>query len=266
MKLLFIGDIVGRIGREAVRKILPDLRRELGIDIVLANAENLAHGIGFTSRTLKEVREAGIDFFTSGNHVFDKPEARMMLADPAMDVIRPANFAPAMPGTGSRVVTVGKYRILVINLLGTVFMKEAVDCAPPFPTFDGVMRQHEKEKVHAVIVDFHGETTSEKVAFGWHAAGKTALVVGTHTHVPTADIKILPGGTAYVTDLGMVGASDSVIGVVKEPVIKAFVTGETEKFSMPESGEVTFNAVMAEIDPQTGKATKIERVDRKVVV
>lgn len=264
MRVIYIGDIIGRVGRLAVQRLIPDLRKELAADVVIANAENIAHGIGFTSRTLAEVQAAHIDYFTSGNHALDKPDALNVLSSGTAPIIRPANYLAPTAGDGYRIITVGTYKILLINLLGRVFMKENVAC--PFQTFDAILAKQDLSAVNAVLVDFHAETTSEKVAFGWHCAGRASLVVGTHTHVPTADTKVLPGGTAYVTDLGMVGARDSVIGVVKDAAIQGFITGTAQKFSMPEKGLVDCNMVLVDINPTTRQAKAIERIDKLVEI
>ncbi len=264
LTILFIGDVVGKIGRRCVAKVLPEIREEYRPDLVLANAENVAHGKGVTEQTFKELLEAGIDFCTSGNHVFSKNEAVSLLGRSSTPLIRPANFPPGTPGEGSRVIEVGSRKVLIVNLQGRVFMKEAVD--DPFRTFDEIMIRHNQNDLAAIIVDFHAETTSEKVAFGWLAEGRASLVVGTHTHVPTADEWILPGGTAYVTDLGMCGGRDTVIGRSKDEILQKFKSVVGTKFELPEEGRCRFNSVLVEIDPTTRHATNIERLDREVDV
>ncbi len=264
MRILFIGDIMGRIGRQAVQKILPGLKAELQPDLVIANAENIAHGSGVTSKTLQEARLAGVDFFTSGNHTLDKPEVLELfnVADPLL--IRPANYQAGAPGTGYKIFEVGSRKILVINLMGQVFIKG--DHTNPFQKLDEILAEVEAEKLAAIFVDFHAEITSEKRAFGQYAAGRVSVVVGTHTHVPTADCQVMPGGTAYVSDVGMVGARDSVIGNVKDSIIADFINNTKSRKDIPESGLVDLGAVVIDIDPATRKATKIERVDRTIEV
>ena len=264
MRILFFGDIIGKIGRRAIQKTLPDFKNEYQPDLIIANVENLAHGSGVTQKTLNEMIEAGVDFFTSGNHVFSKPEAEALLAPKDSAVLRPANYPGEMAGQGFKLVEVGSKSVLVVNLIGQVFMKESFD--NPFKKFDEIFAQVNQSNLAAVIVDFHAEATSEKVAFGWYVDGRASAVFGTHTHIPTADAKILPQGTAYVTDVGMVGAADSVIGDKKEPIIKSFLTGEPPKIEVPESGEVAMGAMILEVDPKTKKAISFERVDRKVAV
>ncbi|MDD2807697.1 MAG: TIGR00282 family metallophosphoesterase [Patescibacteria group bacterium] len=264
MKILFFGDIVGRIGRQAIKQILPELKQELNPDLILANAENSAHGVGFTSKIINELREAGIDFFTSGNHVLSKPEAEVLLVDPKPIVIRPANYPDAVPGKGFRIIEVGSKSVMIVNLMGQVFMKEELDS--PFQKIDEILKQELPKNLAAIIVDFHAEATSEKAAFGWYVDGRVSAVLGTHTHVPTADHKVLPSGTAFVSDVGMVGATDSIIGDTKEPIIQSFVDKTTFKLDIPEVGEVSVNAVLLEIDHNSRQAKSIVRVDRKVKV
>ena len=264
MKILFFGDIIGKIGRQAIKEILPKLKKEYQPDLVVANVENLAHGIGVTKKTLDEMIEAGIDFFTSGNHIFKKPEAEELLKANDSVILRPANYPGDVPGAGFRVIEVGSRSVLVINLMGQVFIKEEFD--NPFKKIDEILEKVDQKNLAATIVDFHAEATSEKVAFGWHVDGRVSAVLGTHTHVPTADAKILPQGTAYITDVGMVGAVDSIIGDRKEPLLASFLTGSAPKVEIPEEGEVEVNAVLLEVSPKTRKAKKIKRIDRKVKV
>lgn len=265
MRILIFGDIIGRIGRQALARTLPEMKKELGPDLVIANVENIAHGSGVTRKTLQDVISAGVDVCTSGNHILSKPEAAEVLNDPSVPLIRPANFLPPTPGRGFLTVTVGDAKVAVANLVGQVFMRETYD--NPFRVFDTILPEIHRSKPQIIIVDFHGEVTSEKNAFGWYANGRVTAVVGSHTHVPTADQRILPdGGTAYVTDLGMVGASNSVIGDEKEPIIQAFLTDQRPRIEVPESGPVSICAVLIDCDPATGHATSIIRVDRTVVV
>ncbi|MFA6255420.1 MAG: TIGR00282 family metallophosphoesterase [Patescibacteria group bacterium] len=264
MKILFFGDVIGKIGRKAIREALPEMKKEYEPDLVIANVENLAHGTGVTSKTLQELIEAGADVFTSGNHIFKKPEALDLLQAKDSVLLRPANYLPTMPGAGYKIVTVGSRSLLVVNLLGRVFMKEEFDC--PFLEIDKILTEVGQKDLAGIIVDFHGEATSEKNALGWYLDGRVSAVLGTHTHVPTADERILPQGTAYITDVGMVGATDSVIGDKKEPIIESFLTGKSHVIEIPEEGEVDVDAVLLEIDPKTRKATKFRRVDRKIKV
>ncbi len=245
MRIVFFGDIVGRVGREGVKKIIPEMKKEWQPDIIIANAENLAHGTGITPKVIDEMRRAGINLFTSGNHVWDKPLGEELLQDKDPIVLRPANFGSRKSGIGYKVVDVAGKKLLVINLQGTVWMKDEVD--NPFTTLDAILSEHAPKLFDAIFIDFHAEATSEKVALGWHADGRASAVVGTHTHVPTADGRILPGGTAYLTDVGMSGALDSVIGVEREPILKRFLGLEGGRFQYAEEGEAVVRAVLFDI-------------------
>ncbi len=259
MKILFIGDIVGKPGRAIVAQVLPNLKKELAIDVVIANVENLAHGKGVTQKTWDEVRRAGVDIGTGGNHTVSKDDARSLLADPAQPLVRPANYAD-LPGTGDRTITVQGAEIRVLNLVGQSFMDESV--ASPFTTADTLLTE---KGAPVTILDMHAEATSEKVAMGWHVDGRVSAVVGTHTHVPTADSRILPHGTAYVTDAGMCGLRDSIIGVDREAIMPRFLGGEKRRHDIAEHGPAVFNAVLIEVDAH-GHATSIVRVDREDAV
>lgn len=261
---LFLGDVVGKIGRKTVAKVLPEIREEYQPDFVLANAENIAHGKGITADTFAQLRAGGVDFCTGGNHTFAKDEVVMLLADSTVPLIRPSNFPAGTPGEGSRVVSVGSRNVLIMNLMGRAFMKESVD--DPYRAFDAIMKEHESDKLAAVIVDMHAEATSEKVLMGWHAEGRASVVVGTHTHVPTADPWILPGGTGYVTDLGMCGGRDTSLGIMKEHALRRLTSPLNGKFDPPESGHCRFNSVLIEVDPSNRKAVNIERIDREVMI
>jgi hypothetical protein len=266
MKILFFGDIVGKIGRKAMIKILPEMKAEYQPDLIIANGENLAHGTGATPKTIKEMQAAGIDYFTSGNHIFDKPEAEVILNDPQAVILRPANYFNDRPGAEYKIIEIGSKRLLLVSLLGRVFMKDTDTYGDPFKKIDEILVQTQKENLAGIIVDLHAEATSEKVAMGWYLDGRVSAVLGTHTHVPTADERILPQGTAFISDIGMVGAADSVIGVDKEEIIKSFLANANPKNEIPEEGEVIINAVYLEIDPATKKALNIARVDKKTAV
>jgi len=258
------GDVSGKIGRRAVAKILPELKKKFDPDFVLANAENIAHGIGITEKTLAEMTEAGVDFFTSGDHVLDKREAAEILEKKEPILIRPANYPPKVPGSGARLLEIGTKKVLVINLLGRVFMKNQYDC--PFRAADEILGEYKNENLSAIIVDFHAEATSEKNGLAQYLDGRASAVLGTHTHVGTDDWQILPGGTAYLTDIGMVGAKDSILGVKKEGIIKTFLTQISETHEIPEEGTCLVNAVYLEINPKTAKAVKIKKIKEEVEV
>ncbi len=260
VRILLIGDIVGRPGRHAVKMWLPSLRREWNLDFVIANGENAAGGLGITESTAKELFEAGVDCITTGNHVWKQKEALQFLARENR-VLRPANFPPEVPGCGWVVIPLPNrsLHIAVINLMGQTFMEPILDC--PFRALDRVLEQlHPSTPL--VVVDFHAEATSEKQAFGYYADGRVTAVVGTHTHVATTDERILPKGTGFITDVGMTGTIDSVIGMDVNKVLYHFLTKLPVKFEVA-IGRVKLCAVLIEADPQTGRAIHIQRVERE---
>ena len=260
MKILFIGDIFGRPGRTIVKERLPHLRQQHAPDLIIANCENAAAGFGITPPLAEELFDLGIDVMTTGNHVWDKREIieYFQMADgnphsPARRLLRPANFSQGLPGWGLYEGQKHGVAYAVINLQGRVFMGSADD---PFRYGEQLF---EKVKARIVFIDFHAEATSEKVAFGWYMDGRATAVVGTHTHIPTADETVLPKGTAYITDVGMTGPYDSVIGVKKELVIDRFLSGMPARFEAA-NGDVRLCGVVVECDDATGRASRIERV------
>jgi hypothetical protein len=255
MNILFIGDIVGRPGREAVRKGLRGIVEHHGVDFVIANGENAAAGFGITKDLGEALFEMGIDVMTSGNHIWDKKEALDYIAVEHR-LLRPANYPAGVPGRGSYVAHSGDGRAVgVVNVMGRVFMTPIDD---PFAV---ALREIEaiRHKTRLIIVDFHAEATSEKMAMGWHLDGKATLVVGTHTHVQTADERILPQGTAYLTDAGMTGPHDSIIGMEREPSLARFLTGMPNKFE-PATGNPRLNGIVVAADDKTGRATAVTRI------
>ena len=256
MRLLMIGDIVGKPGRRAVSKILPGLRLEYGINIVVANGENAAGGLGITQDTAQELLDSGVDVITTGNHVWAKREIIPVFELGDLPILRPLNLPPDAPGCGFIIFK----KVLIVSLIGRVFMGES-DC--PFRTMDSLLEKM-KNEVQAVVVDFHAEATSEKVAMGRYLDGRVSALLGTHTHVGTVDSVILPKGTAYVTDIGMVGPNDSVIGDDAESVLHSFLTGMPHRLSVGK-GISIFNAMLVEIDKNTGKALSIQRIQREEV-
>jgi metallophosphoesterase (TIGR00282 family) len=257
MNLLFLGDVVGKPGRRAVREVVPDLRSELAIDAVIANGENLAGGSGLTQETAEEVFEAGVDVLTSGNHLFDRRQSLDYIAAHKR-VARPANYPPGTPGRDLvRMHTPGG-TLAVACVLGRVFMRPFDD---PFRTVDALVERTEDDPF--LVIDVHAETTSEKMALGWHLDGRASMVVGTHTHIPTADERILPGGAAYVTDVGMTGPYDSIIGMEKKAVLANFITGMHHRFK-PAQDDIRLLAVLVEMDPETGKSKSIRRIERRL--
>ena len=254
-RILFVADVVGEPGRKAVSAILPALIAEHRPHLTIVNGENSAGGFGLTVKTIKELRNAGADVITTGNHVYDQREFVPELAAQER-VLRPHNYPPGAPGTGYCVVPAGGEEVLVMNLMGRLFMHDIDD---PFRAADAILAAEPDRRI--VFCDFHAEATSEKIAMGWYLDGRASAVVGTHTHVPTADSRVLPGGTAYCTDVGMVGPRDGVIGMDKENVLKRFLTGVPQKWRIAE-GAVTFNSVLITIDRLSGRATSIQRIDQ----
>lgn len=255
MRILFVGDVVGRPGRRVVAEVLPRLRSEREVDVVVANAENAAGGHGATPEVLKELTNAGVDAFTMGNHTWRK-QALFPLLDAMDNIVRPANYPAGAPGRGAAVLRLQDGRKLgLLNLIGRVYM-EPLDC--PFQAADALLQELRNE-TSLILVDMHAEATSEKIAMGWHLDGRCSAVVGTHTHVQTADEWILPQGTGFITDVGMCGPSHSVIGTDIEPVLTRFRTGLPQSFNVAK-GPVQFSAVQLDVDDVTGMATAIERV------
>ncbi len=259
MRLLFLGDIVGKPGRRAVLQVLPRLLADEQIDFVVANCENAAGGVGVDPGTARELLAAGADVLTSGNHIWAKREIVEYLRDSDV-LLRPANFAPVTPGWGFTVkqgrngVAVG-----VLNLIGRVFMSP-YDC--PFRVADAALAQL-RERALVVLVDMHAEATSEKVAMGWYLDGRVTAVVGSHTHVQTADERVLPGGTAYLTDAGMCGPRDSVIGMKREQVMERFLTQMPSRFEVA-GGEALVQGAIVDVDHSSGRARSIRRVQEYV--
>jgi metallophosphoesterase (TIGR00282 family) len=255
MRILFIGDIFAKVGRDLVRRAVPALVRTRAIDLVIANGENAAGGFGLTRDISKELFESGIAVMTSGNHVWDKREI-LNFIDEEPRLLRPFNYPAGTPGRGSTIVTLSSgTRVAILNLMGRVFMTALDD---PF-SLGRAEAERLREHADILFVDFHAEATSEKVALGWHLEGIATAVVGTHTHVQTADAQVLPGGTAYCTDVGMTGPHDGVIGVERGPIIQRFLTGLPTKFDTA-SGMPRLHGVIVTADVATGKATAIERL------
>jgi metallophosphoesterase (TIGR00282 family) len=259
LRILFIGDIFGRPGRTIVKERLPGLVKDHSIDLVIANGENSAAGFGITPQLAEELFELGIDVLTSGNHIWDKREIIdfFQMEDgahsPSRRLLRPANYAPDLPGHGLYEGRKGGVGYAVINLQGRVFMPSNDD---PFRTADQLLRQVQAK---VILVDIHAEATSEKVSLGWYLDGRVTAVLGTHTHIPTADERVLPGGTAYMTDVGMTGPFDGVIGVKKELVVGKFLNNMPVRFEAA-TGDVRLCAVVIDCDELTGKARSIQRL------
>jgi metallophosphoesterase (TIGR00282 family) len=255
MRILFIGDIVGKPGRRAVRELLPAIIEENRIDFVVANCENAAAGFGVTGEVVEELYDNHIDVLTSGNHFWDKKEVMEFVGE-CETLLRPANYPEGVPGRGSVVIpTRGGIHVGVLNLAGRVFM-HPLDC--PFRTADREIEKM-KKKTHVIIVDMHAEATSEKIAMGWYLDGRVTAVLGTHTHVQTADERILPGGTAYITDVGMTGPFDSVIGIKKDSILQRFLLQIPNRFDVAK-GDVRLQGVLIDIGPK-GDAVGVERLN-----
>lgn len=260
MRILFIGDVVGEPGRHAIKELLPKIKKSEGVEFVIANAENVAGGSGVTPALAEELFGYGIDCITSGDHIWKRKEVFEKL-DSDKRLLRPANYPSGDPGSGSTIIeSKSGTSVGVINLVGRVFM-QAVEC--PFKT---AKREIEKikNKAQIIIVDIHAEATSEKIAMGWYLDGTVSALIGTHTHVQTADEKILPQGTAFISDAGMTGALDGVIGRKKEQILNRFLTQMPTKFEMAE-GDVQLHGVIIDIDDKTGKANSIKRIQKKMI-
>ena len=256
MKILFIGDIVGRSGREAVLAELENLKYKEDIDFCIANGENASGGLGMSRRAYEELKSAGIDYFTMGNHTFSKPDAGHLLSE-GENICRPANYTDFCPGEGYAIVTDSKGRkIAIMNLMGTVYNDIAL--TNPFLAADKLIEKI-KNVTNIIILDFHAEATSEKIAMGQYLDSRVSAVVGTHTHVQTADAMILPGKTAYITDVGMTGPQASVLGMKSEIAIKRFLTGEKVRYEQSRNKAV-IHAVIIEIDDETGNALSIKAI------
>lgn len=258
MNILFIGDIHGKIGRLTVKKILPTIRKQEKIDFVIANPENSAHGTGSTEKIIKELIGAGVDFMTNGDHAL-KRVAQYKIFD-QYPIIRPANYPKGAPGQGFSIVEVKGKNILITNLLGRVYMQMNYDC--PFQKIDEILANPllAKKNIFAIIIDIHGECSSEKIAMKHYLDGRVSALLGTHTHVMTADECVTKNGMAYITDAGMTGFADGCIGIEKDGVIKTFLTQIKQHHVVPEKGKGIFNSVLIKIDDTSGKAKSINRI------
>lgn len=259
-KILFLGDIVGRPGRRAVAKFLADIKKKEQIDFVIANGENLASGKGMTFDKYNEMLEAGVDYFTSGNHIWNNSDIIPYLKNNSVKILRPANYTKDTPGQGFVHLEINGTKILLANLLGRVFMP--ILLSDPFETAEEFLAESKDE---IVIIDFHAEATSEKIALGYYLDGKASAILGTHTHVQTADETILSEGTAYITDVGMCGPKDSVLGVDKRIIIKQFLTGLPQSHKVA-VGDSIVNAVIINFDKKTKKASRITRIFETIKV
>ncbi|MFH1680839.1 MAG: TIGR00282 family metallophosphoesterase [Candidatus Eisenbacteria bacterium] len=259
MRILFVADVFGAAGRRAVAKLLPELRGRLAPDFCVANCENLAAGFGFTQALAEELLGAGIDVLTGGNHSWDRREAVGALAENER-ILRPENYPPGVPGRGAGVFPArGGGKVAVLNLMGRVFL-DALDC--PFRAADESIPGL-REETPVILVDMHAEATSEKIAMGRYLDGRVSAVIGTHTHVQTADETVLAGGTAYLTDAGMTGPHDSVIGVKTDLILKRFLLKTPVRFEAAE-GDPRLSGALVEVDPASGRALRIERIQERM--
>src|SRR5213083_3476959 len=254
MNILMVGDVYGEPGRAAITKLLPRLRQEHAIDCCVVNVENAAGGFGVTPQIARQILAAGADLMTSGNHIWDKKEVVEYIVKENL-LLRPANFPAGTPGVGHVTVKCGPHKVGVVNLMGRVFMLP-IDC--PFRKADELAAELRRE-TPIVLVDMHAEATSESLAMGWYLDGRVSAVVGTHRHVQTADERLLPKGTAYITDLGLTGPTDSVIGVEPAIALQRFLTQMPNRFE-PAKGPVALHGAVIRIDPETGRGLSIERV------
>ena len=255
MNILFIGDVVGKPGRQALQEHLPKLKKEYKADLTIVNGENAAHGKGITKSIYNQILEWGADMVTMGNHTWDKKDIFDFI-DEADRMVRPANFPEGTPGVGMRFAKVNGTLVAIINLQGRTFMPPLDD---PFQVIDSLVEEARKH-TPLIFVDFHAEATSEKLALGWYLDGQVSCVVGTHTHIQTSDERILPKGTAYITDVGMTGPYDSVIGMETESVIRRFKTSLPVRFEVPETNRTVLSGVTVSVDGSTGIAKHIERI------
>lgn len=254
MRLLFIGDIVGKVGREAITTYLSRLKQTYRPTATIVNAENAAHGKGLTEKIYKDLLREGVDFMTMGNHTYGQRQIYDFI-DSANRMVRPANFPEEAPGVGMRFIQINEIKLAIINLQGRAFMQDIDD---PFKKADELINEAKKETDY-IFVDFHAETTSEKNAMGWYLDGRASAVVGTHTHIQTSDERILPGGTGYITDVGMTGFYDGILGINRHEVITRFITSLPQRHVVPDEGRSVLSGVIIDINKE-GRTTHIERV------
>ncbi|QIK52522.1 TIGR00282 family metallophosphoesterase [Jeotgalibaca porci] len=256
MKVLFVGDVVGSIGRKMLIESLPALKAKYRPQLTIVNGENAAAGRGITEKIYKEFLQAGVDVITMGNHTWDNRDIFEFIGNEKIKMIRPANFPEGTPGLGYKIIQINQNKIAVINVQGRVFLNALDD---PFRKMDAILEEIGDE-TNCIFVDFHAEATSEKQAMGWYLDGRVSAVVGTHTHIQTNDARILPQGTAYLTDAGMTGAYDSILGVERHIILEKFLTQLPVRHEIPEEGRKLLSGCYIEIDDRTGKATKIENI------
>ena len=254
MRILFIGDIVGKVGRNAIAEYLPKIKQSYRPTVSIVNAENAAHGKGLTEKLYKQLLRDGVDFMTMGNHTYGQREIYDFIDD-ANRMVRPANFPSEAPGVGMRFIKINDIKLAIINLQGRSFMQDIDD---PFKKADQLIEEAKKE-TNFIFVDFHAETTSEKNAMGWYLDGRVSAVVGTHTHIQTSDERVLPNGTGYITDVGMTGYYDGILGINRDEVIERFITSLPQRHVVPDDGRSVLSGVIIDLD-KDGKTKQIERI------
>ncbi len=264
LTIIFIGDVVGKLGRRALAELLPGLKKEFSADLAIVNGENAAHGKGITPITAGEILAAGADWITTGDHCFDQPSSVEECFNSDLPILRPANYAAGVPGRGIAEIQTAKGTILLVNLIGRSFMPRPYDC--PFREIDRILEAFTDKNISAIIIDIHAETTAEKIALQRYLDGRVTAVLGTHTHVQTADARISEAGTGCLTDTGMTGAADGVIGVEPEEIITMFLTQIKRQHRLADSGRAMLNGVCLRIDPETRTCLAIEPFIRTAVI
>jgi 2',3'-cyclic-nucleotide 2'-phosphodiesterase len=264
VKILFFGDIMGKPGRQGLIKMLPSFKLKYDADFIIANGENLSHGAGISRGAYNEMMDGGVDFLTGGNHIWGKKEVIDILNEKKSKIIRPANYPPGAPGEGCKIIEVGIYKVLVVNLIGRVFIKQDFDC--PFRKIDEILSDDDLSDVKIKIVDFHAEATSEKIAFSYYVDGRVSAVIGTHTHVATNDARILPNGTFHITDVGMVGVKESILGKGKEEIIEEFLTQRPVKTDIADGNITHISGIFLDMDYNTGKVETFEKIEEDAVI
>ncbi len=263
LKIIFLGDVVGRLGRKAIKKEIRSLKKQYQPDLIIANTENIAHGKGVSEKTLNELQSSGVNFFTGGDHSFDAISQIETCYNGQFPIIRPANYSKKVPGKGFDIISTKKGDVLIINLIGRVFMKMDYNC--PFDAVDNILANFAKQKLSAIIVDIHAEASSEKIALKHYVNNRVSVIVGTHTHVQTADQEISKG-TASITDLGMCGFKEGCLGLEKNSIIKTFCDQIKRQPKLPEKGKAVISGVYVEIDPKNKRAKKIELINKKTII
>ncbi len=261
MTILYLGDIMGRPGRQLVKDWLPGLRRDYGVDFVVAQGENLSHGKGMSIAHAQDMMEAGVDFFTGGDWTLHKAEIHPWLDDPAKPVIRPANYPDGTPGRGYKIVDTPQGKILVASLLGqTVGYRAPTGLQNPLHTIDRILEDTKREKLIARIVNFHGDFSSEKVVIGQYLDGRVTAIIGDHWHVPTADSRVLPGGTAHITDVGMVGSRDSSLGIKTDVIVKRWLSDDQSRNELETDGRMWLCGLLIAVNGASGRANTVEQI------